>query len=168
MNDIRVTDTHVFFWGSPLSNFYPCTIEWGGEKFLSSEQLFMWFKAIYFADEETANLILKTTTPKEAKELGRKVRGFDEKMWSTVREEYMKLALHLKFTQNKTLRQYLLQSTFDGKKFVEGSPYDKIWGIGIAWDDPTGDDESTWKGQNLLGKCLNEIRCNILKKIVVL
>ena len=41
--------------------------------------------------------------------------------------------------------------------FVEGSPYDRIWGIGVHYKDAS-DDESTWRGENLLGKVLNEVR----------
>lgn len=40
---------------------------------------------------------------------------------------------------------------------VEASPYDRIWGVGLSEED---DDLYTgnWKGQNLLGKALMEVR----------
>ena len=57
----------------------------------------------------------------------------------------------------------LLNKEFDGKKFVEASPLDGIWGI--KCDEATAkDDESNWNGLNLLGKALNEVR-GILKSL---
>lgn len=44
------------------------------------------------------------------------------------------------------------------RKFAEASSYDKIWGIGLHEDDKDVLDESKWRGQNLLGKILTEIR----------
>ena len=76
MNSYRLAGDKVIFWGSFLSNWYPCKIKYKGLDFSSSEQLFMWMKAKHFKDEEIASEILKCKTPKEAKKLGRKVRGF--------------------------------------------------------------------------------------------
>ena len=56
------------------------------------------------------------------------------------------------------LREKLLDPKFDGKTFVEASPYDRIWGVGLAQDDPAIDDERNWKGRNLLGKAITEVR----------
>ncbi len=53
-----------------------------------------------------------------------------------------------KFGQNKDLRDYLL-GTGD-RILVEASPLDRIWGIGLAADDPRAEQVSTWQGQNLL------------------
>ncbi len=39
-------------------------------------------KARCFGDEEIAKLMLETTDPKEHKALGRKVKGFDDKVWN--------------------------------------------------------------------------------------
>ncbi|MNI91462.1 hypothetical protein D3C73_1491250 [compost metagenome] len=41
---------------------------------------------------------------------------------------------------------------------VEASPSDKIWGIGLAPDDPNAQIPARWLGQNLLGKALMEVR----------
>ena len=160
---MRVTDKYVFFWGGELSNFYPCNITFFGVdncwyKFTTSEQFFMWWKAIMFGDDETAKLILDAETPKEAKKLGRKVKGFNEDTWNLVKENVMKSALYKKFVYNKELRDFLLNPEFDGKTFVEASPYDKVWGVGLGEDDQMIDDEKNWLGQNLLGKCLTWVR----------
>lgn len=41
---------------------------------------------------------------------------------------------------------------------VEGSPYDKIWGVKIDWKDDKILDEKNYKGLNLLGKALMQVR----------
>ena len=45
-----------------------------------------------------------------------------------------------------------------GTTLVEASPYDKIWGIGLKSTSPLAQNRSTWKGTNLLGKILTEVR----------
>lgn len=80
----RVTDTHVFFWGGELSNWFECRypyIRYKGITFFNSEQAFMWEKAIFFGDMEMAKRIVETPDPRENKALGRKVRGFDSERW---------------------------------------------------------------------------------------
>lgn len=61
-----------------------------------------------------------------------------------------------KFTQNKKLMDYLL-STGD-RIIVEASPTDTIWGIGLSQDSKMIDNPHTWKGENLLGFALMEVR----------
>lgn len=170
IKSVRITDKHVFFWSSVFSNWQECEIDLGGEfqgipkKFYSSEQYFMYLKAITFNDEEIAKrILLEGKDPKVAKDLGREVRGYDDEVWSKVRYEYMKNACYLKFSQNKALRDMLLSDELKGKGFVEGSPYDKIWGIGVYWKDAS-DDESTWDGENLLGKALDEVRKRLFEE----
>lgn len=164
----RVTDNHVFFWGGPMSNWFPSSLEMevGGEKlkFSNTEQYFMYMKAKEFNDEENAKLILLNgSDPKAAKTLGRRVRNYDDGRWGKVRYDVMLKANMAKFTQNGELRKHILSDEFKGKGFVEGSPFDTIWGIGIDWKTAP-DDESEWLGQNLLGKVLDEVRDTIQKE----
>lgn len=163
---MRVTDTHVYFWGEFLSNWYPARFTEAREgktlEFFNSEQYFMYEKAKAFGDEETAMRILfEGKNPKQAKSLGRKVKGYSDEVWDKMRYKVMVRANLLKYLQNKDLEKLLLNEEFDGKNFVEASPIDRIWGIGC--DEATAlDDESNWNGQNLLGKALDEVR-SILK-----
>jgi len=41
---------------------------------------------------------------------------------------------------------------------VEASPLDRVWGIGLAADDPRAADPAGWRGLNLLGFALMEAR----------
>ena len=46
---------------------------------------------------------------------------------------------------------------------VEASPVDKIWGIGLAADNPDAQNPLKWKGQNMLGFALMEVRDELQK-----
>ena len=95
--------------------------------------------------------------------LGRKVKNFDEKAWSEVSFDMMFEAVYAKFSQNEDLKALLLSEEYEGKSFVEGSPYDAIWGVKMYWNDPKIGDESNWKGENKLGKVLDKVREEIKK-----
>ena len=71
-----------------------------------------------------------------------------------------------RFHQDEVLKSKLLDPKFDGKTFVEASPYDKIWGIKMGMNTPIDelDDENLWIGRNLLGKVITEVRNTLLKK----
>ena len=161
--DLNVTDKYVCFWGSEFSNFQPCAIMAEGQVFTSSEQYFMWQKAKFFRDEVIANAILRAETPRDAKNLGRRVDGFDDETWAGVRMQAMFNAVYCKFEQNEDLRKALLSPEYADKHFVEGSPVDNVWGVGIKFNDPKIADEKNWTGQNLLGQVLDSVREQLLK-----
>ena len=50
-----------------------------------------------------------------------------------------------------------LSSTL-GHLIAEASPYDNAWGVGLAGDDPRIDDPRQWRGANVLGWALMELR----------
>lgn len=116
----------------------------------------MYRKSLLFNDQETAKAILKAKDPKEQKALGRQVKGFKEDLWDLKKFEIVVQGNLYKFSQNEALKKELLAT---GERIiVEGSPYDSIWGVGLKWDDPKILDEKNWRGQNLLGKALMEVR----------
>ena len=99
---MKITDKYVYFWGEWLSNFEKAIIKTkvNGEQhtFYSSEQYFMYLKAITFNDEIIAKKILSEgIDPKRAKNLGRKVSNFDNEKWSKIRYKVMKKANMLKY-----------------------------------------------------------------------
>ena len=159
-----IYDKHVAFWGSEFSNFYPCKFTFDGVEWKSSEQCFMAQKAKFFNDEETYNLILKAETPEEAKKLGRLVKNYDDEKWAEVREEKMYNAVLQKFLQNNDLQLLITRKDLMDKSFVEGSPFDGIYGVKMDYRNPDIDDEENWGGTNLLGKILNRVRDYLLRK----
>lgn len=60
------------------------------------------------------------------------------------------------FSQNMELKAFLL-STGDAI-LAEASPYDGIWGIRMQADAPDIVNPLKWRGQNLLGFALMEVR----------
>lgn len=148
---------YKYFYGGPFSNFWIKSFTEEGIEFNCNEQCFMWYKAKYFQDEETAALILKEILPEKQKALGRKVKGYDDAKWAEVREFYMMRGLRAKFSyeQNPELYHVLIKACFEGCLLVEASPYDKIWGIGFNAQDAPGREEE-W-GLNLLGKLLTKL-----------
>jgi ribA/ribD-fused uncharacterized protein len=153
-------DNTILFWGTGgkygfLSNFYPAEIEYQGFKFTSSEHLFMWLKAKYFKDDASSLQIVGAKTPKTAKALGRQVRNFNQEQWDEYKVLAMTTAVFFKFKE-QPLREMLLET--EKKVLVEASPRDCVWGIGLGSEDPDAYDPDKWKGQNLLGLCLETVR----------
>lgn len=152
----RETETHLYFLRGVLSNFEKCYIKHKGHLFATTEQAFMWEKAIFFNDHESASKILKEENPAKAKKLGREVKNFDDSKWSKVCYEIMYKINYEKYFQNTRLKNILLQT--ENKILAETNFHDTRWAIGLSADDDRVLDESQWQGENLLGKVLMQIR----------
>ncbi len=113
-------------------------------------------KARLFKDYETLEEILSAKDQKEIKDLGRKIKNFNEEIWNREKYEIVKSGNLAKFSQDENLKEFLL-STGD-KIIVEASPYDSIWGIGMGAKDENIEYPTAWKGENLLGFALMEVR----------
>ena len=162
---IEVTKTHVFFFKDWLSNFHVApfemiTCDTTYKRFTTSEQAFMYQKALWFKDHEIAKKILESKTPAEAKALGRIVHNYVEEDWELVRYDFMYSCNYHKYDYNPELKSKFLDRRFANKTFVEASPFDPIWGIAVdrkRFGLDYLDDESNWKGRNLLGKVLTQV-----------
>jgi hypothetical protein len=152
--------TFFFTEASPFSQWYRCAFTVDGRAFNCAEQYMMHGKALLFGDTESAAKILAADHPRQHKALGRKVKPFDDAVWKRERVGIVRAGNHAKFTQNPALLEQLVATK--GTTLVEASPYDKIWGIGLAAGDPRAKDPAQWKGQNLLGKILTELRDQLL------
>ena len=139
-----------------LSNWYYSEFTINGITFNSVEQYMMYHKAVQFGDTVTAREIMKTKSFGRMKELGRMVRNYDDRVWSAVRYDVVKEGVLLKFSQNPDLAKKLL-STGDSL-LAECAVRDTIWGIGISMRSKNRTNPDMWKGQNLLGKILMEVR----------
>lgn len=64
-----------------------------------------------------------------------------------------------KFGGDPELREFLLNT--GDRVLVEASPMDRIWGIGLAADDPRAENPASWRGLNLLGFALMDARAEL-------
>ncbi|WP_299454687.1 NADAR family protein [uncultured Microscilla sp.] len=154
----------TFFWEtrSPLSQWHPSDFTVDGVAFNCAEQYMMCQKAKLFEDQQIAAQILLTKKPRDQKALGRKVRNFDSAIWNNHCKKIVYEGNYAKFTQNEALKASLLATT--GTTLVEASPYDKIWGIGLAADHPDAQDKSKWQGTNWLGEVLTQLRNDLINE----
>jgi ribA/ribD-fused uncharacterized protein len=156
-------ETYICFWkpnetNGYLGNWYnsPFTID--NIQFINSEQYFMWRKLKEFDpdNDQLEKELLKSTNSAEMKAIGQQVKNYKDKVWATIRYDVMKTGLLQKFIQNPHLLTKLL-NTKDAI-LVEASPRDKIWGIGLNAEHAMSVGKENWPGENLLGKCLMEVR----------
>lgn len=152
----------TFFWNGPFSQWYPSPFVIDGKKYNCAEQYMMAEKARLFGDKEAERAIMKTKSPREQKALGRKVKNFNVDKWNSVAKYVVYKANMAKFTQDEELQRVLFET--EGTTLVEASPYDKIWGIGLAEDDHRALVRGTWQGKNWLGEVLTSVRDELLKE----
>lgn len=125
--------------------------------FITVEHAMMFAKACMFNDRRAMRLIQLSQHPSIAKKIGRRVEGYNEQLWSERRYDIVKGIVRSKFEMNKTLRKFLLSHSVN-TVFVESSPYDRIWGVGMDTAQINCDpDPYRWKGQNQLGFILTEV-----------
>jgi len=154
----------IFFWGHQPSKdgtiTKTCFSQWWLSSFVvnkityeSAEHWMMAKKAELFGDEKQLKNILSDLSPANAKKYGRKVKDFDPLIWEEKAYQIVVEGNFHKFSQNAELAKFLLST--GNKVIVEASPFDKIWGIGT---DKHLVNPKEWKGTNLLGFALMEVR----------
>jgi hypothetical protein len=127
-----------------------------GETYPTAEHWLMACKARLFGDEDTRAQILAAREPGKAKSLGRRVRNFDEEVWRAHQCDLAARGNEEKFSQNANLQRFLLNT--GDRVLVEASPLDPIWGIGMSREDDDATNPLRWRGRNLLGFALMEVR----------
>ena len=158
---------YLFFWGSEKSESgeltQSCLSQWWvspfiveGFEYQTAEHWMMAQKALLFDDKAAFRKIISARTPKEAKYFGRQVLNFNEDIWTSQRMEIVVQGNIHKFNQNKELKHFLIHT---GEKIlVEASPFYAVWGIGLEADHEKAKNPKCWKGLNLLGFALMEVR----------
>lgn len=157
----------LFFWGHTnkqnqevgkfvFSQWYESPFIVDNITYKTAEHWMMAQKALLFDDKKSFEKIINCNKPGEAKELGRKVIGYDDQIWNEQKFEIVKNGNIHKFNQHPGLAEYLLKT--ENRILVEASPVDTIWGIGLSQDDPNIENVYCWRGQNLLGFALMEVR----------
>ena len=159
--EVVITPELVLFWKppNPFGQWTDSPFVVDGKSYRCAEQFMMAEKARLFGDEKIEQRILNSDSPREHKQLGRQVRNFEQNRWEAERCDIVFRGNVAKFMQNETFKTQLLVT--GDRRMVEASPIDNIWGIGLAADNAHAYDESRWKGRNLLGNVLEEVRSHI-------
>jgi ribA/ribD-fused uncharacterized protein len=161
---------YLLFWGHQpqrdggvgpgcLSQWWPAGFTVQGVMYRTAEHWMMVGKARLFGDDAIAERILASEDPGAAKALGRKVRAFDQQVWEQHRFDLVVAGSMAKFEQNPPLADFLRAT--GTRVLVEASPVDRIWGIGLAANDPRAEDPAQWRGLNLLGFALMRARAKL-------
>lgn len=152
----------LFFWKEPdldpgcLSQWWPAPFVVDGVTYPTAEHWMMAGKAGLFEDAAAIEDVLRSPTPAAAKSRGRAVRDFSEERWVAARYDIVVAGNLAKFSQDDDLRRYLVST--GTRVLVEASPFDRVWGVGMAADDERASAPSRWRGSNLLGFALMEVR----------
>lgn len=158
---------YLFFWGHQpnkdrsisktcFSQWWLSSFEVDNVTYKTAEHWMMAKKAELFNDKVIFEKIILANSPAEAKKLGREVKNYDDAVWLEKRYEIVRQGNFYKFTQNKDLKEFLFNTK--ERILVEASPVDPIWGIGMATDHKDVNNPEKWKGLNLLGFALMEVR----------
>lgn len=164
------TEKFTFFFtaSSPFSQWHHC--EFTGKPlfkeveteitFYNAEQWMMFNKALLFEDEKCAKDIMEDPDPKAVKAIGREIKNFNQKTWDEHKRDIVYEGNKLKFGQNRELLDELRKTV--GTTMVEASPFDRIWGIGLSANNPKAKARRNWRGQNLLGQILTNLRVELI------
>lgn len=164
---------YLFFWGhvpnkdgsigkSCFSQWWlsPFTVE--NIVYKTAEHWMMAEKARLFNDAKHLEKIIQCQSPAEAKQLGRKVLGFIPEKWDKHKYKIVKQGNLYKFSQDPELKEFLIKTK--NRVLVEASPRDRIWGIGMGASNEKSENPLLWRGQNLLGFALMEVRDELVKR----
>jgi len=154
MKQKRIEDgkKHIYFYLKDddygwMSNFYPSVLNIDGMTYPTVEHYYQSMKTF---DGAIHVWISNAPKPFLAMTIGRKLRGkdgFDKDEWEKIKVNVMLNGLRHKFHQ-LDMKELLLKT--GNAVLHEDSPSDKFWGV---------------KGKDQLGKCLMQIREEILDEI---
>jgi conserved hypothetical protein, ribA/ribD-fused len=155
---------YEFFWGhtqkqpgiidkSCFSQWFPASFKADDVMYPTAEHWMMAKKALLFNDRQRYNNIITAASPAIAKKEGRAVANFNEQVWKQHAYNFVVEGNLHKFSQHAEMKSFLWAT--GNKIIVEASPFDKIWGIGMKEHETN---PFKWKGTNLLGFALMEVR----------
>lgn len=148
---------YTFFWNGIYSQWYLADIVIDEIKYNCCEQYMMAQKARTFGDFDTAMRVMRESSPREQKTLGRQVKNFNPDIWNAVARDIVFRGNMAKFSDaHMDLQDQLYQTA--GTLLVEASPYDKVWGIGVSEAEAINLGSVNWPGTNWLGRIITEVR----------
>jgi ribA/ribD-fused uncharacterized protein len=126
-----------------MNNFKKARMYIGGRWWNNVEAPYQAAKTVIKEEEDA---IWAAKTPREARDLGQKVKMRPD--WDQVKDKVMYECVLAKFLQHPDLRKELMKT--DPEELVEDSPIDSYWGCG-----------ADGAGKNMLGKTLMRVRLEL-------
>ena len=139
-----------------LSNDHQESFKVSAMIFTSMTQYMLYCKARLFEDMEAARDILNGWEPSALKLRGREVKGFDPLRWNGRQAFLLCRGLKAKFDQNPKLIAELVKT--GNKTLVCCDSGDLVLGNGMYLHSSDRAKTEEWKGQNLLGFALMDLR----------
>lgn len=159
---VRKASTYSHEWGvafqghnSPLSNFYACEIKGDDAKETVYNSVEQYYTATMALKHDMPNLhkqIMKTSNPFHLKAMGNQIQKSD--IWKKECVKTLETMVTAKFTQNKELREFLLQQK---GKLVEATlcPF---WGCGLYLEKSDNAHKGINGYANNMGRLLERVR----------
>ena len=142
---------------SPLSNFHPRSpFTYIGVNYCCGEQYYQASKATHFKDHEAWKKIMGTRKPREMKQIGYEIKGYDHEEWKKIAPGIAYEGIEQRFQQNKSALELLLKTNC--AIIAEATEHDRFWATGIDINDEAVLNPMNWTGQNHMGKMLMQLR----------
>lgn len=154
-----MTDKEQFTFfteGSPFTLCYPAKFIAEGLEFSSSLHYVIYKKAEVFVDRESMKRILSITEPDALLKAGRELKYFEKQVWNMNLKPILVTAVREKMLNHPELMQQLKATA--GTTLVLADANDSKWGIGLDMNNNEATRRKNWRGKNLLGELLTEIR----------
>lgn len=118
----------------------------------------MYRKCMILDDEASAKQVMATDDPEQQQTIGRNAKNYEDRkaIWEGICQVVAMRGLLAKFSQHDDLRQKLLET--GDAYLVECARSDHLWACGIGLYDDDRRDIDRWKGKNILGFALMEVR----------
>ncbi|MEE8705012.1 MAG: NADAR domain-containing protein [Olsenella sp.] len=161
----QVGEVRLVVFGAPdgqngcLSVWHRSPVDLHGRRFASVGQYLVHAKALTFGDEATAMRVFAMDNPAYLRNLSRQVTPFDAGRWAHARAGLAREALAAKFEQDEELAAFL-RATGDAT-IAACLGEDDLWGTGVTADAPEAAMPLAWRGGNLLGRLLEEVRAEL-------
>lgn len=151
------TSVIVFFGkDSRFSNHYPSSFIVADQSFSNIEQYLAYSRAKIMERNDLAQRAMDSKDPVEAKRVLHLLREEPRQdIWETQRKDILFTGLAAKFSQNSGLKEYLLSSE---ERLLGEASKNRVWGIGLTLADRAKLNPRQWRGDNLLGETLMEVR----------
>ena len=140
---------------SPFSNFHKAPFVYDNQHFATSEHFIQYQKAMYFVDSYTANALLSSSSPYEAKRLSYQINGMNQIEWKQRAYDICFHGVCEKFQQNPDLLNML--HTMKPLTITEAS-VDKTWGTGLSTRDRNALSQCHWHSPGWMAEMLQTIR----------